>query len=502
MVSNIFDNGKYLEAISKAKKLLSELPGNEFLVNIVGLSYLKLGYLEEAKNLYIKMIKINPVAVSFRNNYANVLKSLQKNEDAEKILKNIIKKYPNYINAINNLANLNKDMKKYEEAIKLFKTALKIQPENTIILYNIALCYRSIRKFDEVLKYAMIINKTNPQFTLADRIISEIQDYKDENSEHLEIMKKKILGNQLNETDQIPLFFAMGKAYEDLKNFKLSFENYKKANLLKRKNISYNFNQELDEFNFIKKEFENFKESNYSNNFSSKKIIFICGMPRSGTSLVEQIVSAHPEVTSLGETDLIYKILSKKINFKSEKITNFLSNYDFKSNSIFHEYLNFIDKFNFSEQVFTDKSLLNFKFVGYIKTFFPNSKIIYLNRDFNNNFLSIFKNDLQGPQLNWSYDTKEIINFYKLFEDYIKFWNEVFPGYLHEVNYNELVKNPKEISKKIINYCELEWSEDCLKYYKKNKSSIDTASANQANRPVYKSSLNKFENFKEFFNLK
>ena len=68
-VSNIFDNGKYLEAVSKAKKLLNKLPGNEFLVNIVGLSYLKLGHLEEAKNLYIKMIKTNPVAVSFRNNY-------------------------------------------------------------------------------------------------------------------------------------------------------------------------------------------------------------------------------------------------------------------------------------------------------------------------------------------------------------------------------------------------------------------------------------------------
>ena len=77
----------------------------------------------------------------------------------------------------------------------------------------------------------------------------------------------------------------------------------------------------------------------------------------------------------------------------------------------------------------------------------------------------------------------------------------IFPNYLHEVNYDELVKNPKEISQKIIKYCELEWSENCLNYYDKNKSSIDTASANQANKPVYQSSLNKFENFKEFFNF-
>ena len=89
------------------------------------------------------------------------------------------------------------------------------------------------------------------------------------------IMKKKILSNQLNETEQIPLFFALGKAYEDLKNFKLSFENYKKANLLKRKNIDYNFNQELDEFKFIKNEFGNFKGSSYSNSLSSKQKKFV-----------------------------------------------------------------------------------------------------------------------------------------------------------------------------------------------------------------------------------
>ncbi len=488
-VSNIFDNGKYLEAVSKAKKLLNKLPGNEFLVNIIGLSYLKLGHLEEAKNLYIKAIKTNPVAVSFRNNYANVLKSLQKYEDAEKILKGIIGKYPNYINAINNLANLKKDMKKYEEAIELFKSALKLQPENTIILYNIALCYRSIRDFSQVLKYAKKINETNPQFTLADRIISEIQDYRNDNKGHLEIMKNKILNNQLSETDQIPLFFAMGKAYEDLENFKLSFENYKKANQLKRRTIDYSLSEELNEFELIKKKFLSFKELDSSKNSSKKKIIFICGMPRSGTSLVEQIISAHPKVASLGETDLVYKLLSKNTDFKPEK------------NNIYQEYSNFVDKFNFSEKVFTDKSLLNFKFVGFIKAFFPDSKIIYLNRDFNNNFLSIFKNDLQGPQLKWSYDAKEIKKFYQIFGDYIKFWNTIFPNYLHEVNYDELVKSPEKISQKIIKYCELEWSENCLNYYDKNKSSIDTASANQANKPVYQSSLNKFENFKEFFNF-
>ena len=501
-ISNIFENGKYLESISKAKKLLHKLPQNEFLINITGMSYLKLGYLEDAKNLYLKMIKNKPSIISFKNNYANVLKSLQRNKEAEQILEQIIEIQPNYINAINNLANLKKEMKKYEDAIRLFKTALKIQPENIIILYNIALCYRSIRKFDEVLVYAKMINEIDPKFTLADRIISEINQYTEKNKEHLKMMEDKINDIQLSTVEQVPLYFAIGKAYEDLKKYKLSFENYNKANQLRRGDMSYNFNNDLDEFNIIKKEFNSFEKPNTHSNFSDKKIIFICGMPRSGTTLVEQIISAHPEINSLGETDLIYKILSKHFNLSSKDEKNFLMNYDFKKNTILNEYIDFISKFNISKKIFTDKSLLNFKFVGFIKVFFPNSKIIFLKRDFNNNFLSIFKNDLQGPQLKWTNEPKEIFNYYQLFNDYIKFWNKIFPDYLHEVNYDELVKKPEKISKEMIKYCGLKWNEDCLKYYDKNKSSIDTASVNQANKPIYQSSLNKFENYREFFNFK
>jgi hypothetical protein len=223
-------------------------------------------------------------------------------------------------------------------------------------------------------------------------------------------------------------------------------------------------------------------------------------MPRSGTTLVEQIVSAHSKVISLGETDYIQKIANKEFENFSPNLKENINN-KFSNNIMYEEYTSLIKKINSKEKIYTDKSLLNFKFIGFIKLFFPNSKIIVLRRDLNNNLLSIYKNDLQAKNLGWTFNIEQIIKYYNLFADYLMFWEKSIKNSFLEVKYENLVNDSTEISKKIINYCELDWEDGCLKYYN-NKSAIDTASANQASKPIYKSSLNNFENFKKYFNLK
>ena len=498
-ISNIFQSGNFLDSISKSKKLLHKVPNNEFLLNIVGLSFLNLGKLNEAKDLYSKIIKQNPKITSFKNNYANVLKALDKVDEAEKILEGLIKTNPNYINAINNLANLKKNAKNFNEAIKLFNDALEIEPKNITILYNLALCYRSTRNFNQVLSYAKKINEIDPNFTQADKIISEIQDYKDENGDkHLSNMDKKLKELSLSNEQKISLHFSLGKAYEDKAEYELSFNHYVEGNKLKRATFNYNFDDEKIKFNSIKKIFKTFKNNNIKTEKDKKKFIFICGMPRSGTTLLEQIVSAHSKVGSLGETEFLGKIFYK-LDLKNLNLSNLTSISNKNENLIYNDYVHLTEKFNFKSHFLTDKSLLNFQLIGFIKVFFPGSKVLVLERDFNNNFFSIFKNELLGPQLRWTFSAKEIQEYHKLFTEYIKFWDEIFPNFFMKVNYEKLVTNNEKITRDVINYCNLDWEDNCLNYYNKNKSSIDTASANQANKPVYKSSLNKLEAYKKFF---
>ena len=495
IVTNNFQAGNFIDAISKSKKLLHKIPNNEFILNIIGLSYLNLGRLDDAKNLYLKIIKQNPKVTSFKNNYANVLKALDKFDEAEKILNELIKSNPNYINAINNLANLKKDLKDFERSIELLNKALAIEPKNITVLYNLALCHRSLRNYDQVLKYAELINNINPNFTQADKIISEIKNYKNSDAnQHLAYMNKKIKDFNLTSDQKIPLHFSLGKAYEDKEQYEISFNHYINANNLRRASFEYDFSDEIKKFNLIREKFENV-EIDQLKNKKDKKIVFICGMPRSGTTLLEQIVSAHTKVDSLGETEFLGKIF-KKIDLKNFNLK------EINKKTIFDDYIQFTEKLKIDKNFLTDKSLLNFQLIGFIKIFFPGSKVLVLKRDFDNNFFSIFKNELLGPQLKWTFDINEIKRFYKLFNDYIKFWNDIFPDFIMEVNYEKLVNNTEETTKNVLNYCDLEWEENCLNYYQKNKSSIDTASANQANKPIYKSSLNKFEAYKKFFDFK
>ena len=302
------------------------------------------------------------------------------------------------------------------------------------------------------------------------------------------------------------MYFSLGKAYEDKKDYELSFKYYSLANTTKRRTFKYDFSEENRSFENIKKLFkeEFIKNELNTKRFNDKKIIFICGMPRSGTTLTEQIISSHSKIKSLGETDHLLQIIDNKIGLNDHKK---LMSQTFKilhesPNEIFNDYYDYLKDLRTEKKIFTDKSLLNFKLIGFIKIFFPNSKIIVLKRDFRNNFFSIFKNDLASKKLRWTYSKEEISIFYKLFLNYLDFWNSVEKNMFFEVEYEKLISEPRLITEQILNYCEVDWEDNCLNYHKVNKSAIDTASANQANKPIYKNSINNFSNYEKFFQKK
>ena len=497
-INNLFKYKKFNETITKCKQLLREIPNNSYLLNLMGLSHQSLGNYIEAKNVFIKCLKYHPGNFSTMNNYAISLKSLHETLEAKKILVKIIEKKPDYINALNNLANIYRESKDYTAAIVLYNKILKLDHKITIVHYNLALSYYGVKKTDLAVKHAKIINEIDPGFTQADRLINSITNYLDDDAEgHLEKIEEKLKNSDLSLNQKIPLLFSLGKAYEDKKNYKKSFENYRHANETKRKLISYNFRQEEEKYNLILNLFRenDIKDSLKKDNYS-KKMLFICGMPRSGTTLVEQIVSTHSKVFALEETDFLNQIVIKENLLTNESL---LEKINSSKNIVFDSYINLINKFNTNKNILTDKSLFNFQYMGLIKIFFPGSKIIVLKRNFENNFLSIYKNYFHNDNMKWSFDKNEIRKFYNLFNKYISLWKELYPSFFIEVEYEKLVVDNNNEIKRIINFCDLNWEEDCLNYHKKNTSPISTASINQANKPIYKDSLNKYDFYKEFF---
>jgi len=149
---------------------------------------------------------------------------------------------------------------------------------------------------------------------------------------------------------------------------------------------------------------------------------------------------------------------------------------------------NFLKSFNVKSDYIIDKSLNNFWYIGFIKIFFPNSKIIHSFRNPKDNCLSIYKN-LFPTNDSWLYSQEDLGEYYLIYNDLMKFWNEIFEGGIYNCKYEELINDHTNKTKEIIKFCSLNWEENCLNH-QDNKNPIKTLSINQANQKVYKTSIN------------
>ena len=200
-------------------------------------------------------------------------------------------------------------------------------------------------------------------------------------------------------------------------------------------------------------------------------------MPRSGTSLLEQIISSHSKVFGGGELPIMPNLVKKHfMDDKKISISSFMKIIENpkKILSITNDYLNFIKYFEVGDRYIIDKAPLNFRWIGFIKILFPNAKIIHCYRDPKNNCLSMYKNIFEDS-LGFTYNEEDLIKFYKSYQDLVNFWQSKDGVDLISVSYEELIENNESEIKRIINKCKLDWEENCLHYYK-NKNPIKTMS--------------------------
>lgn len=495
---NQYNVGNYKLVIQEANILLKKLPNNSFLLNLLGSSYQKIGHYETAKKNFLQVLVTEPQNLPAMNNLANTFRDLLEFKKAEEQFQKILKIDDKFINSIVNYANLKFQLDQYEDAINLYNQALELDNKSENIHYNIGLTYQTYGNFEKAEFHFKEMLKLNPKSTGADRLISRFTKYDENNNHFKDMLKREKMADSLSERAKINLYFALGKAYEDIKNFEKSFVFLKKANDLTNAQFKYDIESDNRFIKNIKKFFDKINITNYKKKVKEKRIIFILGLPRSGTSLAEQIISTHDKVYGAGESSYLEKLIKNNFLKNGELNLDLTDDKKLKHlvEHVSREYINLLDNFKVTENIITEKDPLNFKWIGFINLMFPNSKIIHCCRDPKDNFLSLYKNFFPEG-LEWSYNEDNLVNFIRNYKSLVEFWKKKFPGTIYDLSYEKLINNPKLEIKELIKFCELDWQENCLHFYK-NKKSIKTLSVAEARKPIYKTSLSGSSNFEPF----
>ncbi len=503
LVVDLYRLRDFVKAEGICNQLISENPKNVFLYNLLGLILVGQDKIDDALNCYQKGIDLDQNNAMIYNNIALLYTNNKfDNKKAEYFYNKSIKANPINPEAYNNLGTLYKSVDRFEEAINCFKKAIDNNSKFVQAYHNLGNIYITVGKISEAKKTLFEAISVDPYYTNSHRTLSRLVKYNKED-DHFKKLKKINNEKNIKISDKINIAFALGKAYEDMNDYKNSFKMYQEANTLHDERIKYSIVRDKNRFKnikniFHKELFEKFRNTGFLNSSP----IFILGMPRSGTSLVEQILSSHSEVFGAGERIIIVKLLQKYFGEKNlslffEDDKNF--NKDLFS-IIGKEYVSAIKNISDNSARFTDKLPENFFWIGLIKLILPNAKILHCSRDPRDNCFSLFKNYFPNNSLDYSYNLHNVVEYYNLYYDLMNYWKNLFPKFIFEVKYENLVSNTEKEIRSMLNFCDLQWDNKCLDFYK-NKRAVKTASDVQARNKIYSSSINLWKKYENFFKL-
>jgi tetratricopeptide (TPR) repeat protein len=281
----------------------------------------------------------------------------------------------------------------------------------------------------------------------------------------------------LSAKDRTLFCFALGKAYEDLGQVEKSFGFYAEGNALRKAELGYAAARDRSLFDRIRQHYSVPPAANEIP-ASRPRPVFIVGMPRSGTSLVEQILASHSDVFGAGE--LMAMSEAVRLDFSPERIRA--------------EYGAALAMLETGRPVVTDKMPLNFRWIGAIFEAFPDAKVVHLRRDPVAVCWSIFKHYFPAADLGFAYDLQDLAEYYRLYLDLMQFWRLRYPGRIHDLDYQKLTEDPEAEARVLLSYCGLDWEPGVLDFHR-NPRPVQTASAVQVRTAIYRGSSDQWKRF-------
>ena len=440
MAAALKDQGKFGEAIDAYKKVLAVRPDYAEAYNNMGTAFKDQGKFDEAIEAYNKALIIKPDYAEAYNNMGVALKEQGKLEEATEAYNKALIIKPNHAKACNNIGTVLREQGKLDEAMEAYNKALIIKPDYANAYFNMGAVLQEQGKFDEAVEAYKKTLAIKPDYAAAHRNLSSLIKY-NSNHPHVNAVKEMMKRSGLDDDDRSSLHYAFAKMNEDMDNLDVAFENYVAGGALKQKLLAYELKQDRGLFSKIKDTAPKLKDTLLNRPIltTPHKPIFILGMPRSGTSLVEQIISSHSQVHGAGELRFLHRLVAP-LNLGTQLIN---------SDSI-HQvrmaYLNELEKVSGGSPFVIDKMPQNFLYVNFILKALPDAKVIHVKRDPAATCWSNFKSYFAAKGLGYSYDLEDTVGYFKLYQDLMNFWDNLYGDQIYHLDYDRLTVEQELVS--------------------------------------------------------
>ncbi|OOG59448.1 sulfotransferase [Rhodanobacter sp. C03] len=491
-----FNRRAWTQALQLAEQLLPLAPHHPGVNYIAGIAHLELQQMPKALDCLHQAMQLEPRRADYATQYAKALALVRLMRDARLTADRAMALSPDDPITLDTLGVIYTQANAHEQAAMAFRGAVALMPSHPPYRFNLATALVAAGDIDAAEHELEACIGLAPGYWKAHLTLAQLRR-QTPTSNHIERLQSVLSQLADNSDAQTYLNMALAKEYEDIADYPAAFGHYVRGKSAGRHTRGYSIQSDEVLFDALTAAFPDPEVT--TSGCPTEEPIFVIGMPRTGTTLLERIITSHPDVYSAGELQnfgmaLKYATRSPSALLLDPETIARASHVDWKE--VGETYLSSTRPATGNKPHFIDKLPHNFLYAGFIAHALPNAKIICLRRDPMDTCLSNFRQlfGALSPYYGYSFDLLDTGRYYVLFDRLMAHWQCVFPGRILEMDYETLVESQEASSRRLLEFCGLSWNDACLSF-ENNPAPVNTASAVQVRAPVYRSALKRWKKY-------
>lgn len=482
------------EAEQSYRLALRARPGAPDILSNLGTFLMGQGRLTEAESCYRAAMETHADSADLHNNLGVVLQNQGRLKEAAEVFERATKLAPDTTSAWHNLGNVEMDLGRLDQAERCHRRVLELQPGSATAHRNLGVTLAVLGRRNEAEASYRRALDIRPGETEVYYRLAEVKTFTadDRDTDRIEALLEQ---NDLDADDRVYLHFAAGKAFADAgTNLERSFQHYLEGAAARRAQLDYEVNQDAARFDRIADVFPAGLVDRISAHGHDCDVpVFVVGMPRSGTTLVESILASHPDVHGAGERFDIGRLVDENTRARGRSFPDWIGDLTAAEwRGLGESYSRALAETAPDAARIVDKMPNNFQYLGLIAGILPNARVIHVQRSPMDTCVSCFTHLFENEQL-FSYDLEELGRFYRAYHELMNHWIRVLPGdFLMSVRYEDIVHDPEPPVRAMLAHCGLEWDPTCLQPHTSSRA-VATASLVQVRQPIYSGAIDRWK---------